>query len=302
MKLDFKPVIQLCDKIHISYSIEAKTAVLSSFRVGGTAKLVVYPDCINSFCQLLSVIVENNIKFIVIGNGTNIYFNDYYQGIIIITKNLSAISKNNHKLTALCGTDLNKLSRFALNERLSGVEFAFGIPGTVGGALYMNASAFGSSISTCIDETLVFDLMDKKIKTIYGEEHRFGLKSSVFSKEKRYIILKTTFDLYPKSYEEIKEKMDMYMSYRINSQPLNFPSAGSVFIKPKDNFASKLVDEAGLKGTKIGGIEVSKKHAGFFINTGNGTANDVNNFISYVKKIIKEKYNIELHQEIIFIE
>ena len=300
--MDFKPVVDLCDKISIIYEFRAKTAPLSSFRVGGEAKLVVYPDCINSFCQILDTIVENNFKFIVIGNGTNVYFNDYYDGIIIVTKNLSAINKEHNTITALCGTDLNKLSNFALDNSLTGLEFTFGIPGTVGGALYMNASAFGSSISSYTYQSLVFDIVERKIKNISKEEHRFGLKTSIFSKEKRYIVLKSSFNLEFSEPKIIKEKMLSYMSKRISAQPLNLPSAGSVFIKPKDFFASKLIDDAGLKGTKIGGIEVSKKHAGFFVNTENGTAKDVNNLILYVKSVIKEKYNIDLHEEIIFVE
>ena len=300
--MDFKPVIDLCDKVNVKYINNANTSSLNSFKVGGYARLVVYPNCLFEFCDILDVIVGNKFKFVILGNGTNVYFGDYFDGIIIVTKHLSAVTVEENYLTALCGTDLTLSANYAYKNALTGLEFAYGIPGTVGGALYMNASAFGKSISQIVYKSIVYDLFEKRIREIYCDEHKFEEKSSVFLKEKRYVVIKAVFNLSYGKTDLINEKMQAYMSRRIESQPLNLPSAGSVFVKPKNNFASKLIDEAGLKGTKIGGIEVSQKHAGFFVNTSNGTAKDVNDLIFYVKSVIKEKYNIHLKEEIIFIE
>ena len=300
--MDFKPVVDLCDKVNVKYIFNAKTSALNSFKIGGYARLVIYPDCLFDFCAILDAVVDYKYKFVILGNGTNVYFGDYFDGIIIVTKHLSAVTVEENYLTALCGTDLTLSSNYAYKSSLTGFEFAYGIPGTVGGAIYMNASAFGRSISQVVYKSIVYDLFEKRIREIYSDEHKFEEKCSVFSKEKRYVVLKTVFNLSSGEMNLINEKMLTYMSRRIKSQPLNLPSAGSVFLKPKNNFASKLIDEAGLKGTKIGGIEVSQKHAGFFVNTSNGTAKDVNDLIFYVKSVIKEKYNIDLKEEIIFIE
>ncbi len=300
--MKFEPIINICDKLNLEYKINAKTALINSFRVGNEAALIIYPDCLNSFCALLDLIIDFNFKYTIIGNGTNVYFCDYYDGIIIITKKLNAIEVFNNKLIAMCGADITKCSVLAYENSLSGLEFAYGIPGTIGGATYINASAFDSSISNVTYESLVYDKKSKDVKILNFEQHKFDIKASVFSKENSYVILKTTFKLSCSKKGRIKEKMDAYINKRIQTQPLNLPSAGSVFVKPKSTFASKLIDEAGLKGYRIGGIEVSKKHAGFFVNTGNGTAKDVNDLIAYVKNIVKEKYNVQLNEEIIFIE
>lgn len=300
--MDLKPLINLCEHFNIQYEINAKTAPYNSFRVGKEAKIIIFPHSIEVFVEILRYISSANIKYIVLGNGTNSYFCDYYDGVVVITKKLNDVKVNKNKITAMCGADLTAISKIAHDESLLGAEFLYGIPGAIGGGVYMNASAFGSSISDIVFESLVFDINEKTIKTIIYDEHLFGIKTSVFSKFHSYIVLKTSFVLSYGDKEEIWKKMNDYILKRKNTQPLDFPSAGSVFIKPKDNYASKLIDMAGLKGLRIGGAEVSKKHAGFIVNVNNASAKDINALISHIKIKVKNTYNYELKEEIIYIE
>ena len=300
--MDLTKLINLCDKINVDYKINAKTADICSFKVGNNASVIVIPNSISKLTQILDLVLENNYKYVIIGNGTNVYFCDNYDGIVILTKQINEITLFDNIITAECGVSITDCASLALNNSLEGLEFAYGIPGTVGGAIYINASAFGSSVSNIVLESLVYDLKTRKIKTISNEEHEYKVKESIFSKEKRYILLSTKFLLKSGELQNIKEKMNQYLNRRKETQPLNLPSAGSVFVKPKDAFASQLIDEAGLKGYRIGGAEVSKKHAGFIVNVSGATASDINCLIEHIKSVIKSKNNIELKEEIIYIE
>ncbi len=300
--MDFKPLIDLCEHFNVEYKINAKTAPYNSFRVGKKAKIIVFPQNIEIFIQILSCVTSNNLKYIVLGNGTNSYFCDYYNGVVIITKKLNSVKVKGNKITAMCGTDLTTISKVAYDNSFIGMEFLYGIPGTVGGGVYMNSSAFGSSISNIVCESMVFDINQKTIKTITYDEHLFGIKSSVFSIFHSYILLETSFVLSFGKKEIILYKMNDYATKRKSTQPLDLPSAGSVFIRPENNYASKLIDMAGLKGFRVGGAEVSTKHAGFIVNIENASAKDINALISHIKTKIKNEYNVELKEEIIYIE
>lgn len=300
--MDLKQFVNLCEQINVDYKINGKTAAINSFKVGNSARIIVFPDNIDKLTRILGFVIKNNCKYVVIGNGTNIYFCDNYDGVVIVTKQINSITIADNIITAACGADITACAAMALKSSLEGFEFAYGIPGTVGGAVYINASAFGSSVSNIVLESLVYDLKTGNIKTLSREQHKFKIKESVFSKEKGYIVLYTKFLLKNGNNQNIREKMEKYLHRRKETQPLNFPSAGSVFIKPEGAFASQLIDEAGLKGYRVGGAEVSQKHAGFIVNVAGATSNDINCLIEHIKTIIKSKYNIELMEEIIYIE
>ncbi|MBQ8545876.1 MAG: UDP-N-acetylmuramate dehydrogenase [Clostridia bacterium] len=300
--MDLTELINLCKQINIDYKIGGKTASINSFMVGNRANIIVFPDNIKKLTKILDLVLVNKYKYVVIGNGTNVYFCDDYDGVVIVTKQINSIAVENNCILADCGASITACASVALNNALEGFEFSYGIPGTVGGAVYINASAFGSSVSNIVFESLVYDLKTRSIKTISKQEHQFKTKESIFSKEKSYIVLSTKFLLENGNIQSIKEKMEKYLNRRKETQPLDLPSAGSVFVKPKDAYASQLIDEAGLKGYRIGGAEISKKHAGFIVNVASATASDINSLIKHVKAIIKSKYNIELKEEIIYIE
>lgn len=299
----FDSVCKICDNINVKYKILEKTANLVSIKVGGTASLVVYPNTIHQFTCLLSEILSNRYKYYILGNGTNTYFTDNnFDGVIIVTKQINKCYVENKLLIAECGTSLYDCCRLALQHSLSGLEFAFGIPATVGGALYMNASAFGSSVSSVVKKTLVYDTSLLKYYYIFDNEHSFEEKKSIFSKENNLIVLKTVFELKHSLKADIDLLMNTYLNKRTMSQPLDFPSAGSVFKKPKNKHASQLIDLAGLKGIRIGGAQVSTKHAGFIINVNSAKAVDIQSLVSIIKEKIYEEHGIKLEEEIIFVE
>lgn len=301
--MDFKPLINLCELTDTKYEINGKTAPLTSIRVGNTAKLIVFPKEMHVLCQIIESILSNNYKYVILGNGSNSYFCDEYDGVVVVTKGIDAVLVSENDIIATCGASLKSCANNALCHSLSGLEFAYGIPGTIGGALYMNAEAFGSTIGQSVVESVVFDTSTMQISELNSNEsHLFGKKSSIFSASSRYILLQTTLRLNSTTFEAVRSKTYELLKIRNNSQPLDVPSAGSVFKRNGDYYVSKLIDEAGLKGYKIGGAEVSKKHAGFIVNSSGATANDINNLIAYIKQQIYERFQVNLTEEIIYIE
>ena len=301
--MDFQGISKELDKLAIDYVINKKTSDLVSFEIGGIASCVIYPKTLEHFVYVLKLLTDYNLKHFILGNGTNTYFKDEpYCGAVIVTKNIKHSAVKENTLNVLCGDNLSACAAFAMNSGLSGLEFAYGIPGTVGGALYMNASAFDSSISNVVLKSTVYDKRLNQIFEIDKKEHSFGKKRSIFSLNKDLILLSSTFVLKPKEKHSIKKLMIDNLEKRKKSQPLNLPSAGSVFKRPINDYASRLIDYCGLKGLRIGGAEVSKKHAGFIANVGSATARDVNDLISKIKITVKEKCNVELEEEIIFVE
>ena len=301
--MNFSRVVNFLNRTGTEFHLNESISDLISFKVGGNAILSVYPESIDKFCRLLALLKEENIKFYVLGNGTNTYFSDnFYQGIIVVTKKMKKLSCHDSFLIAECGASLNQVANLALINSLAGLEFAYGIPGSVGGGVYMNAQAFGSKLGDLIYSSYIFDLDRKTIRCIEHSEHLFAEKSSVFMKYNNLFLLKTTFKLEKFYYDKIKAKMDDNLDKRKISQPLNYPSAGSVFKRPLNNFASKLIDDCGLKGYSIGGAQISDKHAGFIINKENATANDIRELTEYIKKVVYKKHGIMLEEEIIYVE
>lgn len=285
--------VDLCEKEPLG--------VHSTMRVGGVAAVAAFPKSVPALCELINALKDNKIKHAVIGNASNTVFPDgEYDGVIIFTKNLKNIADEGDKIVAECGVNLIYLSSFATEKTLSGAEFLSGIPGTVGGAVYMNAGAYGKSVSDIVSLSKIY-LPGGSVAEITNAEHKFAFRKSVFH-ESGAVVLSTTFALEHGYRQKISAVMTEMKEKRSSSQPLGFPSAGSVFLPAGDTPAWKLIDGAGLRGYKFGGARVSEKHAGFIVNEGGATAADIKTLVAIIKKAVFEKYGVELKTEIIFIE
>jgi UDP-N-acetylmuramate dehydrogenase len=273
----------------------------TTYKVGGTCKYFITPKDLEELINLIKYLRKNNMKYMILGNGSNTIFSSKeYDGVIINLSNLNSMKIEGDKIDVEAGYQLIKLSMDALNNGLSGLEFAAGIPGNIGGAIFMNAGAYKSDMSNLV-ETVTFLDENLELKTLPKEELDFSYRKSLFQKN-NYIIISTVLKLTPGDKDEIKALMDKRKQRRIDSQPLEYPSAGSVFRNPsEDIFAGKLIEDLGLKGYTIGGAQISEKHANFIINIGNATGEDIKALIDLVKSKVKEEYNIDLHVEQRFI-
>jgi len=269
----------------------------TSFLIGGPALALVEVNSVDELKSLLSFRERFNLPIMVIGRGTNILIGDAgYNGItVVLSKNLSQIHFNGTQLIAGAGITLTRLAKQLAQNSLSGLEFAYGIPGTLGGALIMNAGAHGHSMSEIITEIQVMTHKGEML-TISNEQAGFDYRHSNLGQY--FCILEATLQLKRKSREKIEAEMRKLYNERKSKQPLSFPSAGCIFKNPPGTSAGKLIDECGLKGTKIGGAEVSQKHANFIINSSDATATDVLTLIDLVRKQVKSKTGIELELEI----
>lgn len=268
----------------------------TTYKVGGNAKVVAFPKDIFCLKELLKLIKQYCIKYKVIGNGSNLLFSSKeYDGIIIILSNLNKISINNNQLICESGASLISSAMKAANSGLSGLEFLTGIPGSIGGAVYMNAGAYGSDMKSVIDSVKVLN-DDLEEITLTNSMLDFAYRKSLLQ-NKDYICLEVTLNLKKSGKKEILNKIEEYRNKRKTSQPLEYPSAGSVFRNPINNYAGKLIEEIGLKGMKIGGAQVSTKHANFIINKDNATPEDIYNLINLVHRKVLEKHNIDLKIE-----
>ncbi len=270
----------------------------TTFKIGGNADFLVSPSSVEEISNIISFIKENHINFAVIGNGSNILVSDKgFRGVIIrLHKSFADYTVEDESITAQGGILLSRLASVALENSLTGLEFASGIPGSLAGATFMNAGAYGPEMKDVIEEVTFLD-KDCEIKTIGVKECDFGYRTSYFSKNDA-IVLTVKLKLKKGNKDEIKKTMEELSKRRLDKQPLTFPSAGSVFKRPQGHFAGALVEQAGLKNYSIGGAMVSEKHAGFIINTGNATCEDVLNLIEYIKKIVYEKFGVTLEPEV----
>jgi len=271
----------------------------TTFRVGGEADFLVIPYDLNDVIAIRKFTKKNNIPLTVIGNGSNLLVKDGgIRGIVLKISNvLNDIKITDTDIEVGAGLRLTKLAKVAMESSLTGLEWANGIPGTIGGAVMMNAGAYGGEMSQVIVETKYLD-EDGTIKTLTNEEHKFGYRHTVFTDEINGIIISVKIHLNKADREKINEKMIDYIEKRKEKQPLEFPSAGSTFKRPQDNFAGKLIEDAGLKGYTVGGACVSDKHAGFVINKDNATAQDIISLIENVKAKVKEVSGIDLEEEV----
>lgn len=296
-------IIKEIKELHVGKVLEDYTLKEhTTYKVGGKAICAVVPEDEEKLVILLSYLKENKIKYKVLGNGSNVIFNDSgYNGVIIKLDNFNHLNIINNKIVVGAGYPLNKLALRVSRLGFTGMEFAAGIPGTVGGAVYMNAGAYKSDMGYILTSIKVLT-PDYEIKTMKNKELDFHYRTSFLQKNKDYICLEATITLIKGNSEEIMELINERKKRRVETQPLEYPSAGSVFRNPEGDFAGRLIEEIGYKGKSIGGAQVSEKHANFIINTGNATGEEVKELINDIKNKIKEKYNIELKVEQEFVE
>ncbi len=266
-----------------------------SFKIGGPAKYFYIARTKEDLIEA----VKSKLPFFILGGGSNVLaLDEGYNGLVIKVAT-SKLEVNDNEIFTEAGVNSSDLVGLASSSSLSGLEWAAGIPGTVGGAVYGNASAHGSRISDVIKEVEVLDKNTLEVKTLSAGECQFSEKSSIFKKDKNLIVLSVVLRLEKGDKEAIIKKAKDNIHSREERQPLNYPSAGSMFINLQgEEPSSVLIDKAGLKGTKVGGVEISTKHAGFIINKGKATSKDVLELVEIIKKEVKAKYNIELEQEI----
>jgi UDP-N-acetylmuramate dehydrogenase len=269
----------------------------TSFKVGGPADIFITPQKIEDLSKLVKFFNTKQIPYIVIGNGSNLLVRDGgLRSAVICLTDLNEIYTDDLKLCAGCGALLSATSNMALKNSLKGMEFASGIPGTVGGAVTMNAGAYGPEIKDVIECVSVMDV-EGNIFKLKSEELEFTYRHSIIQK-KNYIVVDAVFALEKGNSKDIKNRMDELNGRRSDKQPLCYPSAGSTFKRPNGYFAAKLIEDCGLKGLRIGGAMVSEKHSGFIINYENSSANDILELINKVEKTVKENYNINLETEV----
>ena len=274
----------------------------TTYKVGGKALAVVYPDNTDKLIKLLDYLHKENIKYKILGNGSNLIFSDdTYEGVIIKLDEFNNLEIKNNIVTVGAGYNLIKLSLKVARLGLVGLEFASGIPGTVGGAVYMNAGAYKSDMGYVVREVKVLT-PDLKIKTLYNKDMNFHYRSSFLQENPGFICLEAKIVLRKGDPDAILEVIKERKQRRIITQPLEYPSAGSVFRNPSNDFAGRLIEELGYKGKHIGGAYVSEKHANFIINKDNAKASDIRKLITEIKEKVKEKYNIDLIVEQEFVD
>ena len=277
--------------------INEKLSNYTTYRVGGKVRAVVYPKGEEELIKLVGLLQEKNIKYFVLGNGSNVLFSDaLYDGIIIKLDCFNKISIEDNIITVGAGYPLIKLSNDAMRNSLVGLEFANGIPGTVGGAVFMNAGAYGEDMSKIVESVRVLT-SDLKIKEYTNRGMKFSYRTSMLQEHLDYVIISAKLKLGKGNKDEIAEIMTTRREQRKATQPLNYPSAGSVFRNPDGMYAGKMIDEMGLKGYTIGRAKVSEKHANFIINMGNAKASDIKKIIDLIKQKALTKYGVRLRVE-----
>lgn len=273
----------------------------TTFRIGGPADFYLCPHSTKEVQQAVQICKEENLPYFILGNGSNLLVSDKgYRGVIIqLWKNFSDISVKDCCITAKAGALLSKVAAEALEEGLTGMEFASGIPGTIGGAVFMNAGAYGGEMKDIIKEVKVLDDQGE-VRVLSNEEMKLGYRTSIV-KEKGYTVLSAVLQLKKGDVSVIRETMEDLKNRRTSKQPLDMPSAGSTFKRPEGYFAGKLIMDSGLRGFSVGGAQVSEKHCGFVVNKGGATAEDVTALIREVQRRVKEKFGVELETEVRFL-
>lgn len=291
---------EIVGKDKIKYN--EKMSKYTTMKVGGPCDCIVFPDEISKIKEIIDFCKNENITFYVIGNGSNLLVKDEgIHGVVIkLGHRFSKIELDGEYILAYAGATMPALSQLAKKNSLKGLEFACGIPGTIGGGVKMNAGAYGSQISDILYEVTYMDEKEE-IKTIKNKDCSFGYRKSIFTINPNYVILSAKFKLEKGNIDEIENKMKENSLARKTKQPLEYPNFGSVFKRPEGYFVGKLVDDAGLRGYKIGGAQVSTKHTGFIVNVDNATCKDVLDLIGYVQTTVYNKFNVKLTPEVIII-
>lgn len=270
----------------------------TSFRIGGPADVMVFPSNSAQLGEIIKYFINSKTPYMVMGNGTNLLISDKgIRGVVIkIYDNMDNFSVEGEFMELEAGMLISKASKIAQQNSLSGLEFAEGIPGTIGGAVTMNAGAYIGEMALVVYQTEYMD-SNGNIITVTGQEHDFSYRTSIIQKTKG-IVLKTQLKLNEGDNQKIKGLMEDFNFKRRDKQPLEWPSAGSVFKRPKGYFVGKLIDDCGLRGYSIGGARISDKHSGFIINAGAATCKDVLKLIKLIQNTVKERFEVELEPEL----
>ena len=297
MKEKFEEKLNVCLNKGIVLKDEAMKKHIT-FRVGGPADYFVIPKTVEEVCDVVKLCREENVPYYIIGNGSNLLVGDGgYRGVVIqMFKELSDIKVEGNIIMAQAGCRLSQIANEALKAGLGGFEFAAGIPGTLGGAVIMNAGAYGGEMKDVL-ETVTVLTKEGKVEVLRKEELGLGYRRSKVADDED-IVLGATIRLEPKAQEEIKAVMDDLRDRRVSKQPLEYPSAGSTFKRPEGYFAGKLIQDSGLRGFSVGGAQVSEKHCGFVINKGEATAKDIMELINSVTEKVKEDSGVTLEPEV----
>jgi UDP-N-acetylmuramate dehydrogenase len=291
-----------------SIKLNEPLADFCTYKIGGPAKCLFLAADIDQIVAGLEVAREKNFPFFILGGGSNVLFSDRgFDGLVLKIENSSIALAGGEAVARLdvgAGTALSMLARYALDNSLTGMEWAAGIPGTVGGAIRGNAGAFHQEISESVAEVRALQILPEGIResVMTKSECKFSYRESVFKHNRNLVIVSAVIRLRKGRAEEIKAAMDEYLAKKATTQPLEYPSAGSVFVNPPGFFAGKLVEDCGYKGKTIGGAQVSEKHSNFIVNRGGASARDVKELIARIKKIAKEKFNVDLKEEIEIVE
>lgn len=293
---------EFCLHHHLAALWDVPMADYTTFKIGGVTDALLFPDTEAQLVLLLMHLAETGVPFRVIGNASNLLVADEgFHGAIVTTRHVRSVSVSGVTARASCGTPINVLCRSLADFSLGGLENIYGIPGTVGGAVFMNAGAFGAAISDHLSFVSVFDMQNQKTEVIKKEQCNFSYRNSYFRKRSHLVVLSADFSLSPSPCSEIREKMRTVLQERMERHPTALPSAGSTFLKPRNGYAWEWIERAGLSGARVGGAAVSVKHAGFIVNLGGATAQDVLDLIDFIVDNVKQKLDMELIPEIEYI-
>lgn len=301
--MDYSLLKAFLQREEIVYKENEPMAAHTSFKIGGPADIFVEPANEDMVSKVVAFCNEKEYPLYILGNGSNLLVSDLgVEGVVVhISNGLADISLSGvNEITCGSGARLSMLCNFALENGLSGLEFAWGIPGFVGGAVYMNAGAYDSEMSAVLTECRVVT-RDGRFETLTADKLKLGYRTSIFKEKKNRVITSAKMQLAPGDQSLIRARMEELIARRKEKQPLEFPSAGSTFKRPTGNFAGTLIEMCGLKGFTVGGAQVSEKHAGFVINIGNATASDVKRVIEAVTEKVFLETSIKLETEVEFI-
>lgn len=291
--------MKIFDKLNCKVVYNEPLKNHTTFGVGGNCIALIEPNEIDEILEIIRICKFNKLKYFILGNGSNILVKDSgYNGVIIKLKNnFNKIELINDKITVQSGATLREVFEFTFKNSLTGFEFASGIPGTIGGAIYMNAGAYGGEMKDVVEFVKVIDIDSESILQINSSDLEFGYRHSLIQ-DKNMIVVEITLNLKKGNFEDIKNIFEDLEFKRNSKQPLEYKSAGSTFKRPEGYFAAKLIEDSGLKGYRVNDAMVSEKHAGFVVNVGNATYSDVMTVIDYVKKTVYNKFDVNLEMEV----
>lgn len=300
--MDYRFIREICEKHGASYTENEPLAPYTSFRIGGPCPIMAKPNGADCLQELIKALNREKAPFRVMGRGSNLLISDSGVDVpvILISSDMGGISFNDEQIVCGAGAALNAVCNAALEHSLTGLEFAYGIPGSMGGALYMNAGAYGGEMRDVVQSCICIDESGKQ-HALTVDKMDLSYRHSFFS-DNPFIITEITLSLKPGDKEQISAKMHDLMQKRRDKQPLDYPSAGSTFKRPEGDFAGRLIEAAGLRGFTVGGAAVSEKHCGFVINKGNAAFDDVKKLIDIIKQRVKETSGRELSCEVIIWE